>query len=797
MATFSISQLSQYGDSVRGFITRNVLSRGSGEEKLYTLDDFGKVLDLNDKVLQETSDDLSEEDVKKYDLDPPRVVVVGLTSAGKSSLLERVVGYPLFPVLDRVCTRQPFQLSMKRVTANTSVEPSPEVKEEKEQRRPPAELRFPASGKTFKLPEETEQVRREITVLQQSDSETVTFSKKEIRAVVRSPGSDTFTFTDLPGVFMVSEMKMGSSFAKSRAENARLQDETMKIARHYVQKPNTIVLVVISATDWTHGMNNDPLCGHLCEWLEETRKTHTVEVYGVITKLDMQATLSQNSPIRKVLTGQLSEDHILHGLKVKRWIPVVSSPAILRQADREIAEKMENEAIYKCLRTCIPTSVLKDLPMGRGALLRELKFALLKTIVKTQKGLRERISKFAGDVERKLETLPKPATDTEKRQTFDLRLKVLENTLRNEVDTTGTTSTNSLRMQLLVHAPKKFQRDLQSCSLRGDVQAEVQQILNQSALEAGGSFDSDMSFKVLSDRIIRSYQAPCMNLIESCANIILKALKRAVDKAFGDYKQLKVLVLRTLGLQTGTDVKKGAEILGKLGDAKTPSPDAMFELLRHSAISKVMALLDAHSTMINFHPMWRNFDTLHQKILMNQEKDSKKSSSYLVSSTPPKASAEGTLQEILELPALAARVRNEGYNAINTYEKSAKMAISPVDRAKICKHFARVEVMGYIIRMSLVGSVYPMIIRDLRDGLFKGVQCGLMKFDFSVTRLLRSRLLFDAKVEKKVLTCLDPSSEDMEKRKKWEKKRRVLQDLQNEFEKCQEDLHVLQEIFDS
>jgi len=816
--SFSAEELLRGLHTARGYVYNSLPSLRSTDaaEKLGgSLDDFGDILALNDKILQETSDDLSDEDVKKYDLDPPRVIVVGLTSAGKSSLLERIIGFPIFPVLDKVCTRQPFQLSMQRVKPSSrdaksadatkkskskskskSPENATEQKQgsEPEEEMPHAELKFPSTGKTFQLPAQTSQVRDEIASLQRSESEHVQFSKDEIRATVKSAINETFTFTDLPGVFLVSEMKMGTSFAKSRAENARLQKETMAIAKHYVQKPNTIVLVVISATDWMHGMNNDPLCGHLCEWLEETRKSQSVDVYGVITKLDMQTELSKNSPIRKVLTGQLSEDHILQGLKVKKWIPVVSSPTILNQTNRAKAERMELDAIHTCLKSCIPSSALDQMPLGRTALLRELKFALLKAIIKTQKGLRDRIGSFSMDVANRLKTLPRPASVAEKRVTFDLKLKELEETLEAEVGQKGSTATNSLRMQLLVHAPAKFQQNLLACSLRGDVQKEVQQIMNQAALEAGGSFDSDMSFTALSRRIIESYRTPCLDLVETCAEIVLRALKKSVDKAFGDYKQLKLLVNRTLGLQAGVEVKsKSATLdtaLDKMAkDGKLSMPEEnMFGILQRSAVSKVLSLLDAHRTMICFHPMWRNFDTLHTKILLGPPPNARDAKNN---------GAEDTLQKMLELPALAKRVREEGRNAIRVYEQATGKRIEEPIKAKILKHFARVEVMGYIIRMSLVGCVFPIIIRDLRDGLFQGIHCGLSKFDFSVTRLLRTRLLFDPKMEKKVFDFMNPSPEDMEKRAKWEKKQNVLGGLQQEFEKCQERLQTLQDVFEA
>jgi hypothetical protein len=148
---------------------------------------------------------------------------------------------------------------------------------------------------------------------------------------------------------------------------------TMEITKKYIAQPNTIVLVVISSTDWIHGMNNDSLISYLAEWIEEVRKDRDIPVYGVITKLDTQEGLSVNSPIKKVLTGTLGKDHILNGLRVRKWIPVVSSPAILNETDKQKAQAMEIEAIHRCLRGVVPAALLASMPLGRSALLKQLK----------------------------------------------------------------------------------------------------------------------------------------------------------------------------------------------------------------------------------------------------------------------------------------------------------------------------------------------------------------------------------------------------------------------------------------
>jgi len=212
-------------------------------------------------------------------------------------------------------------------------------------------------------------------------------------------------------------------------------------------------------------------------------------------------------------------------------------------------------------------------------------------------------------------------------------------------------------------------------------------------------------------------------------------------------------------------------------------PTKLFGYLTNSATAKVLNLLDAFQTMACFHPMWRSFDLLHQHILLRDSEEDKKESKKKMDG---KMLPEATLQEILNLPQLAKIVRQEGDLAIETYEKQSNATLSLVHRAKIAKHFARVEVMGYIIRTSLISSVFPLVLRDLRDGLFRGVKFGVNCWEHSVSTLLRQKLVFEPENEKKVFQLMEPSSEDVEKRESLIKKRNTLQSLKNEFLACQE-----------
>jgi len=756
----------------------------------HSFDDFAPLLQLNDRLMFELADDFSDEEMKKYELNPPRVIVAGLTSAGKSSLLERVIGYPIFPTRDNVCTRQPFAVRMRN-------DPNAEH----------AVLRFmngSNEGKEFRLPEQIKQVRQAIEAEQGSNSDDVTFENREIHAEISSKHSETFTFTDLPGIFLVSERKMGKDYASSRALNEQLQRHTMEITKKYLSQPNTIVLLVISSTDWMHGMNNDTLIAHLAEWLEEVRKDHDVPVYGVITKLDTQDSLSGNSPLKKVLTGQLPKDHILQGLRVRRWIPVVNSPAVLAESDPEKAASLESSLVLKCLKTSFGGTALPKLTMGRASLITHLKQALLGAIASSHGSLRRRVEELLPAIDKRIANLPHTASKTEKLRMLDSRLQLMDGTLKELIGDGSASrafdmlSSQSLRMQLLVEAPKQFEAELKSSLLRGELVHEVQHVLNQAALEQGGNFESDLSFVHLSQKIVNRYQGPCLDLVSKCAEIVRSALLKATNQAFGEYKELCKLVIDTLGLSTEDNMPKSSpeqELKAVLAGGAT---QGVFPILKASATNKVLNLLDAMNTMTCFHPMWRNFDLLYQNVLLKDQKQSLTDKMQAMAMGDQSDSAEDTLKQILRLPELAKFAKQEGELAMRSYQEETKQTISPTHASRISKHFARVEVMGYIVRMTLVSAVYPIVIRDLRDGLFQGLKAGsLLDCPGSVQEMLRMRLMFDSNMEKKVLELMDPSPEDVAARQKLERKRETLISLKKDFSDCTMKLKRLVDLLSS
>jgi len=364
-------------------------------------------------------------------------------------------------------------------------------------------------------------------------------------------------------------------------------------------------------------------------------------------------------------------------------------------------------------------------------------------------------------------------------------------------------------MQLMVDAPKTFEKELVSARCPSTAEqrrqrvlqhvGDVQDILDQSDLEQGGSFDSDMTFCRLSQKLVENYSRPCLDLVDSCVGIIAAAISRAACTAFSAFPGLRERVLRELGVTIDGSVVDADEqyLAGAFASAPT-SQMLLLPFLRYSARHKVLNLLDAQSLMSSVHPFWKHFETLFQNILnpdktkaTKADKDERsKSSPFLgfgaakvTAFSPSENDNEMTLQKMLDLDSLAKLVQEEGEAGIADYESGTQRKLSSAVKYKVRKHFARVEVMGYIIRMSLISNVFPLVLRDVRDGLFRGISFGFTSFNSSLSQYLRNRLMFDPKVEAKVFLLMEPSEEQALQRQKLASRKARLEELKVEFQK--------------
>eukprot|EP01040_Poterioochromonas_malhamensis_P021017 gene21017-25254_t len=73
---------------------------------------------LSSEIFKELDRISSMSEMGLFDFEPPKIVVLGNESHGKSTILERVIGLPLFPKEKGICTRCVVRVHMRRCRAD-------------------------------------------------------------------------------------------------------------------------------------------------------------------------------------------------------------------------------------------------------------------------------------------------------------------------------------------------------------------------------------------------------------------------------------------------------------------------------------------------------------------------------------------------------------------------------------------------------------------------------------------------------------------------------------------------------
>ena len=165
-----------------------------------------------------TVDELRDFGLQSY-IDLPRIAVVGLQSAGKSSLLESIVGYDFLPRGEGICTRRPLEL---RLVHNT------------EAQKPYAEFeRFPKEYIT-----DFEEVKRKIELLTDKDAgQRKGIIEEPIVLTIVAKTVPDLSLVDLPGITKVP--------VKGSDHKDDIEELTKGLCRKYVKNERTIILCVV------------------------------------------------------------------------------------------------------------------------------------------------------------------------------------------------------------------------------------------------------------------------------------------------------------------------------------------------------------------------------------------------------------------------------------------------------------------------------------------------------------------------------------------------------------------------
>ncbi|KAJ9157861.1 Dynamin-related protein DNM1 [Pleurostoma richardsiae] len=251
-------------------------------------------------------------------LDLPQIVVVGSQSAGKSSVLENIVGRDFLPRGSGIVTRRPLILQLINV---------PEDEVETDAVRIP--YRDPAAARPGEWAEFNHIPNRRFTdfsdVKREIENETARvagsnkgINRQPINLKIYSPHVLNLTLVDLPGL---TKVPIGD-------QPTDIEKQTRNLISEYIAKPNSIVLAVSPAN--VDIVNSEAL--KLARHVDPLGR----RTIGVLTKVDL---MDHGTNALDILSGRV------YPLKLG-WIGVVNRSQQDIQGNKPMEEALKSESEF-------------------------------------------------------------------------------------------------------------------------------------------------------------------------------------------------------------------------------------------------------------------------------------------------------------------------------------------------------------------------------------------------------------------------------------------------------------------
>lgn len=300
--------------------------------------------------------------IGQYSIDLPQITVVGSQSAGKSSVLENIVGRDFLPRGSGVVTRRPLILQLYSLAGEKDL--NPEKSEWGEFLHLPGQRFYNFS-----------EIREEIV----RDTERITgknkgISNKSINLKIYSPHVLNLTLVDLPGITKVP----------TGDQPEDIEEKIREMCMEFISKPNAIILAVSAA--------NQDLVNSEGLKLARTVDPDGLRTIGVLTKVDIMdhgtdaTDILQNKviPLRRgyIAVVNRSQKDIQDGLAIRDGLAKEQTfflnhakyGSVLGRTGTTNLAKTLNTVLMSHIRDCLPdikmriTSMVADVQLNLDTL---------------------------------------------------------------------------------------------------------------------------------------------------------------------------------------------------------------------------------------------------------------------------------------------------------------------------------------------------------------------------------------------------------------------------------------------
>lgn len=469
----------------------------------------------------------------------PRICVVGTQSAGKSSVLESIVGFDFLPRGEGVCTRRPLEMRLVHLHDKEAT--------------PFAYFGESNGHDRVKISDFCE-VKREIEHL---TNEIAGVNKgiidSPIILTIHSPLCPDLTLIDLPGITRVP--------LRGSDQGEDIEQVTKSMSLRYASDPRTIILAVIPA--------NVDITASDALSIARTADPQGLRTIGVITKIDL---MDRGSDAIRILKGK---DYNLHlgyvGVRNRSQSDIREGKCVKTALEEE--QKWFSE--HPTYRSLPPSMV------GTASLIEKLTKVLFGHIKEFLPEIKREITELKRLAEARLgevgDAIP-PADSVERSQLVwslvNDYCEVMSNTIRGKCDrrlpssnTTNNAQSGGSRLRevfselltdAVLHPSTKYVSD-----------NEIEHAVRVHEGDSLPGFPSPDTFEFLMRPHLAQIESPVTECLERAAMVLEHICNEVSENVLGRFPSLASKVSEIASGIIATEREKTAGILSDLTQAET------------------------------------------------------------------------------------------------------------------------------------------------------------------------------------------------------------------------------------
>jgi len=465
-------------------------------------------------------------------LDLPQIAVVGSQSAGKSSVLETLVGKDFLPRGNDIVTRRPLILQL----SNTSHLNGPDRGKEW------ATFLHTKEERWYDYRKIRSEIRRETDRLAPGQA----ISDSPIRLAINSPSVFNLSIVDLPGM---TKVPVGN-------QPKDIDEQIRRLLMKFIKKDNCIILAISPA--------NSDLANSDALQLARAVDPSGMRTLGVITKIDL---MDQGTNALNYLNGNVVPLKLGYVGIVNRSQQDINDGKTIEDAIRAEAKFFSTHKDYRSISDRCGSSYLGS----------QMNRVLINHIKKVLPNIKAQIQEDISKLEDELAGYGVPIIETEQAMSALLLNLITQfaTNFGNTIDGVGIDESkmNSNELfggaRILYTFRVAYQREVMRVHAHdGLPQAAIRTAIRNASGAKNSLFIPEVAFEILVKGQIEKLRRPALNCIDLVFEELQRVAAQSTTPQMSRFDQLSTQLLETVNLKLRMRMDPVREFINKLIDVE-------------------------------------------------------------------------------------------------------------------------------------------------------------------------------------------------------------------------------------